>query len=130
MQITQWVGEAHERLQHPNYHGFLRNRFEKTGCLITADGSTDCKIKPEGLHEFNVIPPLDTPGPEKVPDIDAPEPAEDLENTSADIYDSEDASADDLDLETEDSDETENIDDVKMIDSTMLKWSVKNLCLV
>ena len=21
--ITNWVGEAHERLQHPHYHGFL-----------------------------------------------------------------------------------------------------------
>ena len=67
--ITHWVGMAHERLQHEYYRGFLRNCFERTGCLITADGSEDHKIKPEGLIGYNVIPPLANPGPNEVPEI-------------------------------------------------------------
>ena len=31
--------------------------IEKTGCLITADGSEDEKIQPEGLPEYRVPPP-------------------------------------------------------------------------
>ena len=35
---------------------FIRKLFEKTGCLITADGSQDKKIRPQGLMHipFNV----------------------------------------------------------------------------
>ena len=31
--------------------------FEKTGCLITADGSDDDKISSEGLPNYKVLPP-------------------------------------------------------------------------
>ena len=30
----------------------------KAGCLITADGSEDEKIQPEGLKEYKVQPPM------------------------------------------------------------------------
>ena len=37
----------------------LRKRcWERTGCLITADGSEDAKITPEGLADYKVPPPL------------------------------------------------------------------------
>ena len=58
--ITHWVGEAHLKLQEPKYDRFRRLCFEKTGCLITADGSDDALIKPEGLPDFVVTPPLPT----------------------------------------------------------------------
>ena len=37
----------------------LRKCWERTGCLITADGSEDDKIKPEGLPNYQVPPPID-----------------------------------------------------------------------
>ena len=32
--------------------------FEKTGCLITADGSEDDNINPEGLPNYKVLPSI------------------------------------------------------------------------
>ena len=57
--ITHWVGEAWKALCGPNYDHFRRRCWEKTGCLMTADGSHDEKIKPEGLPNYQVKPPLD-----------------------------------------------------------------------
>ena len=61
--ITQWVGEANNLLKSPNYDAFRWHAFEKTGCLITADGSEDYKIKPEGMEDYEVVPSLPMPGP-------------------------------------------------------------------
>ena len=78
--ISHFVGEAHQRLQHPNYHGFIWNCFERTGCLITVDGSGDSKIKPEGLSDYEVLPPLSRLGPDEAPEIAVveAEPPEDI----------------------------------------------------
>ena len=63
--------------------------FEKTGCLITADGSNDSKIKPEGLHDYVVpkalpvqvaedaaecVVPVAAPEPNDVLDSDVDDP--------------------------------------------------------
>ena len=56
--MTHWVGEAYERLQSEEYNQTRYRCFEKTGCLITADGSNDSKIKPEGLHDYIVAEAL------------------------------------------------------------------------
>ena len=37
----------------------LYRSFEKTGCLITADGSEDEKIQTEGMPGYIVLPPVD-----------------------------------------------------------------------
>ena len=37
----------------------LYRSFEKTGCVITADGSEDEKIQPEGMPGYIVPPPVD-----------------------------------------------------------------------
>ena len=37
----------------------LYRSFEKRGCLITADGSEDEKIQPEGMPGYIVHPPVD-----------------------------------------------------------------------
>ena len=37
----------------------LYRSFEKTGCLITADGSGDESIKPEGMPDYIVPPTVD-----------------------------------------------------------------------
>lgn len=50
--MTQWTGHAWREIT--SLQEFIRKLFEKTGCLITADGSHDEKIKPQGLdsHSF------------------------------------------------------------------------------
>lgn len=48
--MTQWTGHAwRELVSKPD---FIRKLFEKTGCLITADGSQDEKIRPQGLDAY------------------------------------------------------------------------------
>ena len=55
--ISNWAGEAYNVLVGQKYEKFCYHQFEKTGCLITADGSEDTKITPEGLKDYNVPPP-------------------------------------------------------------------------
>ena len=118
--ITHWVGEAHERLQHPNYFGFLKNCFERTGCLMTSDGSEDHKIRPEGLTEYRVIPPLESAGPEESQEILVPEAKETSEDiltsTDIDLESTDFDEKDDLNLELDDEDnEKDRMYDVKLI---------------
>ena len=49
--MTQWTWDAWR--QTASKPEFIRKRFEKTGCLITADGSRDEKIKPHGLDSYS-----------------------------------------------------------------------------
>lgn len=56
--ITQWAGEAYQKLISKHYDSFRWRMFEKTGCLITADGTGDNMINPEGLDDYKVIPPV------------------------------------------------------------------------
>ena len=39
--VTHWVGNAYHKLTSSKYHSFRWRMFEKTGCLITADGNED-----------------------------------------------------------------------------------------
>ena len=55
--ITRWVGKAYRKICDPKYDHLRYRLFEKTGTLITADGSDDEKIQPEGLPNYNVQPP-------------------------------------------------------------------------
>ena len=50
--ITHWLGEAWETvgLNYPNYRKKL---FEKTGLLMTVDGSEDHLIKPDGFDDYS-----------------------------------------------------------------------------
>ena len=48
-------------MQDPKYDHFRWRCFERTGCLLTADGSDDDKVKPEGMPEYVVPPPLPIP---------------------------------------------------------------------
>ena len=106
--ITQWVGNAFEKLKSSNYDNFRKNCFQKTGCLITANGSEDEFIKPEELQDYKVFPPMSGPGPEDVAEIKAPEPALEPEDVIVedDLFTSESSEAN-LDLESEDGEEEE-----------------------
>ena len=114
--ITQWVGEAHRALQHENYDKFRWSCFERTGCLLTADGSDDDKVKPEGLHDYKPIPPLETPGPDYntvFQEVESVEPPNDHfeHDTDENIEDDEDMA---LDLEDEDH-ETDRLHNVPLV---------------
>lgn len=55
--ITHWAAEAWRKLTSPEYEEFLKKSWLRTGCLMTADGSEDYLIKPEGLLGYQVPPP-------------------------------------------------------------------------
>ena len=44
--ITHWAGESWKKLCSNEYEQFRRGCWEKTGCLLTADGSEDHKVAP------------------------------------------------------------------------------------
>ena len=56
--ITQLVKNTWQELCSSKYHHLKKRCWEKTFCLITADGSEDAKITPEGLADYKVPPPL------------------------------------------------------------------------
>ena len=55
--ITNWAGEAWKKLSKPEYDNLRKSCWVKTGCLLTADGSDDNLVKPEGLDGYKVPPP-------------------------------------------------------------------------
>ena len=57
--ITMWGGEAWKKLISGQYDDTIRKCWERTGCLMTADGSEESKIAPEGLHDYKVPPPIE-----------------------------------------------------------------------
>ena len=72
--ITHWVGQAWDRVTGADYKSSLWRFFQKTGCLITADGSEDALIQPEGLPNY-AIPPVSFASPLQQPESqDAPLP--------------------------------------------------------
>jgi len=48
--MTKWAGEAWKELSK-DMDLFIK-LFQKTGCLITADGSNEHKIRPQGLYPY------------------------------------------------------------------------------
>ena len=50
--MTKFVGQAWEELNE-DYSEMRRKFFLKTGCLMTADGTDDDKIQPEGFVNYN-----------------------------------------------------------------------------
>ena len=56
--ITQWVRDAWDKLCGPTYANLQARCWQKTACLITADGSEDDLVTPEGLPGYKVPAPL------------------------------------------------------------------------
>ena len=81
--ITQWVA-AYEKLRGPDYQNLRYSCFQKTCCLITADGSEDHLIKSEGLDCYVVLPPLPMQSTQEPLTCETPEsaapPTDDLED--------------------------------------------------
>ena len=55
--IGNWPGEAYTKLCGNEYDDFCKTLWLKTGFLISADGSNDDKIAPEGLQNYQALPP-------------------------------------------------------------------------
>ena len=45
------------KLLEPKYDSYRYRLFQKTGCLLTADGADDNLVQPEGLPNYAVPPP-------------------------------------------------------------------------
>ena len=100
----------------PQYDNLRRSCWRKTGCLITADGTDDELIKPEGLPQYTVPPPsiLD-------PNI-APAMSNEVEPSAEQVAEDPDISwnpNDDLLDPSEEAAETNNIFDI--IDNYLLE---------
>ena len=65
--LTKWIGDAYRKLIDGKWDSFRNRMFEKTGCLITADGSGDSQIQPEGLKDYQVPPPAFIPADSTLP---------------------------------------------------------------
>ena len=72
------MSDAYEKLMGGEYANSLYRSFEKTCCLITADGSDDSKINPEGLPGYILPPPLPTPAKEEAIQCEVPQPDEEV----------------------------------------------------
>ena len=104
MLITWWVGEAWEKLQRPEYDKLRMSCWQKTGCLMTADGTDDHLIKPEGIPNYSVPRPLLLDPGDKLPASNNPPP---------DVREASDEIVQTLEDETELLDESEEIDEDK-----------------
>ena len=54
--ITDQAGEADTKLCGNEYDDVCKKLWLKSGCLISADGSNDDEIAPEGLQNYQVPP--------------------------------------------------------------------------
>ena len=57
--ICQWRRQAYRQFKFSQYDQMRYRAFEKTGCLITANGDSDDKIQPEGISDYISTLPLD-----------------------------------------------------------------------
>jgi hypothetical protein len=53
--MTQWLGAAWDVFNSAKYDMARRRYFEKTGCLMSADGSDDDRITPEGTVSYKFV---------------------------------------------------------------------------
>ena len=53
--ITKWVGDDYREFLSLKHDGLRYRLLQKTGCLITADGSDNELIQPEGLPSSGAL---------------------------------------------------------------------------
>ena len=105
--ITRWVGEAYRKTsKDEKFLRMLYRSFAKTGCLITADGSEDDKIYPEGMPAYVVPPPVDIDNPVEI--TEAPIPDEVKDNPIDVLPDESGGEDEELDGQVEKSDGKED----------------------
>ena len=117
--ITQWVGDAWDKLCTPQYDNLRLRCWQKTGCLITADGSDDDLITPEGLPNYAVPPPLDY-----LPVSDAP-PTENTVGPSTEEEEDEEELEGDKEEPEDDGDEWVDNEDDRYYDAEFVGRKIK-----
>jgi hypothetical protein len=50
--LTKWTATAWGKLRLET--SYIKRLFEKTGCLLTVDGSEDDKVRPQGLNNYKL----------------------------------------------------------------------------
>ena len=55
--ISHWAGEAYKKLCNTEHDAFRLKIWQKTGCLMTANGTDDDKVQSEGLADYKPPPP-------------------------------------------------------------------------
>ena len=113
--ITHWVGEAWKKLCSLDYDHFRKRCWEKTGCLITADGSEDDQITPEGLPAYKVPPTFDyVPAAETLP---MPNQSTGEDGTIEEDNEDADQNADGQDEPDDNGEECEDHEDDHILDA-------------
>ena len=56
--ISHWAVEAYKKLCNTDYDTFYFKIWQKTGCLMSVNGTDDDKIKLEGLNDYQLPPPM------------------------------------------------------------------------
>ena len=103
--IEIWVGDAFRKFSTvEKYKKMCYRSFEKTGCLITVDGSDDDKIQPESMHGYIVPPPLDVRNTIEVVDAHIPEALDEPEDVlpESDVEQSDDEDLNGMEEEIDD----------------------------
>ena len=82
--ITSWSGQAYRTIMTEESNSFRYRLFQKTGCLVTADGSDDDKVQPGDLKD-NQVPPLAIIVPSFTNPVTIPVESASSENTNDEI---------------------------------------------
>ena len=111
------TGDAWNKLCSPEYENFRRRCWEKTGCLIIADGSKDDKITLEGLPSYRVPPPIDyIPAAEALP-VSNEAIGEDVEDSEATVATEEIEDDNGIDAPDDEGEEWEDHEDDCILDA-------------
>jgi transposase-like protein len=84
--MTQWLGEAYDFFNSSKYDHARLRYFQKTGCAMTADGSEDDQITPEGTTKYCFVRP--NPAAAAAEEVEQPVPeaaAPDLDSDDEDV---------------------------------------------
>ena len=117
--ITRWVGNAYRKLLSDKYDSFRWRLFEKTGCLITADGSGDELIQPEGLPDYKVPAPIPlepAAQPAEQPAAPSEVTTEEVDSVVYDDFEGDEAGEDEIE---EDDSNDGNIFDIFELNDSM-----------
>ena len=109
--ITKWIGNAYRKFLSSNHNGLRYRLFQKTGCLITADGSDNKFIPLEGLVNYVVAPPSPLDPSSGVPVIANDAATESKENEAPETDDFE-GEEEDFEVVDQQEEREQNIFDI------------------